>query len=143
MLLSGGAFIGLKNCYEKFDRRAKMEMTEQFETEIKPFYWVKLSTGASVCLTVGEEYLQDIFDARAEDGFIGNGYDWASLAHKFLNEKYPELQEKIDFDPEAGMFCAYSEDKEALADFIHLFKNACEDKAFISDIFRRVEWDEY
>ena len=120
-----------------------MEMTEQFETEIKPFCWVKLSTGAGVCLTVGEEYLQDIFDARADDGFIGNGYDWASLAHAFLNEKCPELRGKINFDPEADMFCAYSEDKETLANFILLFKKACEDKTLISDIFSRTEWDEY
>ncbi len=125
------------------ERRAKMEITEQFETEIKPFCWVKLSTGASVCLTVGEEYLQDIFDARADDGFIGNGYDWASLAHAFLNEKCPELREKITFDPEADMFCANSEDKETLANFILLFKKACEDKTLISDIFSRTEWDEY
>lgn len=40
------------------------------------------------------------------------------------------------------MFSAYSEDKEALADFIHLFKKACEDKVLISDIFSRTEWDE-
>lgn len=120
-----------------------MEITEQFETEIKPFYWVKLNTGASVCLTVGKGYLQDIFDARADDGFIGNGYDWASLAHAFLNEKYPELREKITFDPEADMFCANSEDKETLANFILLFKKACEDKSLISDIFSRTEWDEY
>ena len=126
-----------------FERRAKMEITEQFETEIKPFYWVNHSTGAGVCLTVGEGYLQDIFDTRADDGFIGNGYDWASLAHAFLNEKCPELRDKITFDPEAGMFSADSEDKEALANFIYVFKKACEDKTLISDIFSRVEWDEY
>lgn len=82
-----------------FERETKMEITEQFEMEIKPFYWVKLSTGASVCLTVDEEYLQDIFDTRADDGFIGNGYDWASLAHAFLNEKCPELREKSALTP--------------------------------------------
>ncbi|MCI9297817.1 MAG: hypothetical protein HFI10_10290 [Lachnospiraceae bacterium] len=37
------------------------------------------------------------------------------------------------------MFSAYSEDKEALADFIHLFKKACENKALISDIFSRTQ----
>ena len=123
-----------------------MEITEQFKKEIEPFTWVDYSpdTGAGVCLTVREGgYLQEIFDTRADDGFIGNGYDWASLAHAFLNEKCPELREKITFDPEADMFCAYSEDKEALANFILLFKKACEDKILISDIFSRTEWDEY
>lgn len=123
-----------------------MEITEQFEKEIEPFTWVDHSpdTGAGVCLTVSEGgYLQEIFDTRADDGFIGNGYDWASLAHAFLNEKCPELREKITFDPEADMFCANSEDKETLANFILLFKKACEDKTLISDIFSRTEWDEY
>lgn len=123
-----------------------MEITEQFKKEIEPFTWVDYSpdTGAGVCLTVREGgYLQEIFDTRADDGFIGNGYDWASLAHAFLNEKCPELREKITFDPEADMFCANSEDKETLANFILLFKKACEDKTLISDIFSRTEWDEY
>ena len=52
-----------------------MEITEQFKKEIEPFTWVDYSpdTGAGVCLTVREGgYLQEIFDTRADDGFIGN-----------------------------------------------------------------------
>lgn len=121
-------------------RRKKMKNTEQFEKEITPFYWVALDDGASVCLTVGE-YLQEIFDTREEEGFIGNGYDWGSLAQVFLDEKCPDLQEKINFDPEADMFCAYSKEEDALADFILRFKKACEDKPFILDLFSRAELD--
>lgn len=117
-----------------------MKITEQFEKEISPFFWVEQSSGASVCLTVGE-YLQEVFDARAEEGFEGNGYDWGSLARVFLDEKCSELQEKIGFDPEGSMFCVYSKDEEALADFILRFKKACEDKPFISDLFSRAELD--
>ena len=39
------------------------------------------------------------------------------------------------------MFCAYSKDKDAMADFILRFKKACEDKPFILDLFRRAELD--
>ena len=115
-------------------------MTEQFEKEIAPFFWVEYDTGASVCLNVGE-YLQDIFDTREDEGFVGNGYDWESLAQVFLEEKCSDLQEKIDFDSEAGMFCAYSNDKEALSDFILRFKKTCEDKALILALFSRAELD--
>ncbi len=121
-----------------------MENKKQFEKEIAPFYWVEGDADASVCLSELSEtggYLHEVFDTRADEGFIGNGYDWGSLAQVFLYEKCPKLQEKINFDPEAGMFCAYSEDKEALADFILRFKQACEDKALILDLFSRAELD--
>ena len=118
-----------------------MKITKQFENEIRPFYWVKQNSGASVCLTADSAYLQTVFDTRAEEGFIGNGYDWGSLAQVFLDEKCPDLQKKIDFDPEADMFCAYSDDKDALSDFILRFKRACEDNAIILDLFSRAELD--
>lgn len=118
-----------------------MEITKQFQKEIEPFYWVELNAEASVCLTIGKGYLQEIFDTREDEGFIGNGYDWSSLAQVFLDERCPELNGKITFDPEADMFCAISEDKEAMTNFILLFKKACEDKALILDLFSRAELD--
>lgn len=94
----------------------------------------------SVCLYVGE-YLQEMFDTRANEGFEGSGYDWVSLAKVFLDEKCPDLQEKIHFDPEYSMFCSYSEDKDALADFIHKFKKTCEDRILILDLFSQAKLD--
>lgn len=55
-----------------------MKVTEQFEKEITPFFWIEHEESASVCLNVGE-YLQEIFDTRADEGFEGNGYDWGSF----------------------------------------------------------------
>ncbi len=117
-----------------------MAVTKEFENEIAPFFWVEQKSGASVCLNAGG-YLQDIFDARADEGFIGSGYDWERLAQVFLDERLPKQQGKIGFDPEADMFCAYSGDAEALADFIRHFKKACEDQALISELFSRAEPD--
>lgn len=117
-----------------------MKATENFERTIAPFFWVEHEGSASVCLNVGE-YLQDVFDERSDDGFEGNGYDWASLAQVFLDEKSPDLRGMIDFDPEGSMFCAYSKDKEALRGFILKFKEACENKELIADLFSRAELD--
>jgi hypothetical protein len=120
-----------------------MEITQQFENEIAPFLWVEYddNSGAGVCLNVVGRYLQDVFDTRSEEGFIGNGYDWGSLAQVFLEEKCSGLQSKIIIDSEAQMFCADSDNREALYHFILQFKKACEDKNLILDLFSRAEYD--
>ncbi|WP_291725969.1 immunity 51 family protein [Bernardetia sp.] len=116
-----------------------MENTD-FENKIKPFFWTDHETSASVCLTVGE-YKTEIFETRADEGFEGGGYDWASLARVFLEEKQPEWTEVIRFDPEGSMYCAYSSDKEALKEFSLKFKEACENEKLIQDLFSRAELD--
>ncbi len=117
-----------------------MEITEQFEKKIAPFTWSEYKETASVCLDAGI-YLQEVFDSRADEGFEGSGYDWESLAKVFLDEKCPELISEINFDSEAGMFCVYSKNMEALQKFILNFKNACMDKTLILDLFSRAELD--
>ena len=114
--------------------------TNNFEASIKPFFWVEHDKSVSVCLNVGE-YKTEIFETREDEGFEGNGYDWASLAQVFLEELKPELLEIVKFDPEGSMFCAYSSDTEALKSFIISFKEACENDALIQDLFLRAELD--
>ncbi|MFD0715762.1 Imm51 family immunity protein [Paenibacillus sp. GCM10027626] len=113
------------------------DITEQ----IKPFVWVEHDSGnVSMILNVGS-YKEDIFETRADEGFEGNGYDWGSLAAVFLEEKMPELTDIVRFDPEADMFCAYSNQKEALCRFAAGFKQACEDDELIRDLFSRAILD--
>lgn len=87
------------------------------------------------------EYRQEVFDTREEEGFEGNGYDWASLALVFLEEKMPELSDAIDFDPEGSMFCAYSSKVDALSKFTQGFKEFCDDIEAMKDLFSRAELD--
>ena len=87
------------------------------------------------------EYRQEVFDTREEEGFEGNGYDWASLALVFLEEKMPELSDAIDFDPEGSMFCVYSSNVDALARFAQGFKEFCDDIEAMKDLFSRAELD--
>ncbi len=79
----------------------------EFEAQIKPFFWMEHESSVSLCLNAGE-YRQAIFDARKDEGFEGSGYDWGSLAAVFIAEQAPDLQGIVRFDPEAGMFTAYS-----------------------------------
>jgi hypothetical protein len=111
-----------------------------FEEKIKPFFWIQHNNSGSVCLDVGD-YKNEIFQTREDDGFEGNGYDWASLAKVFLEEERPDLIEIVKLDPEAGMFCAYSSNAEALKSFTISFKEACENDALIQDLFSRAELD--
>lgn len=113
---------------------------DNFKEKITPFFWVEHDKSFSVCLDAGT-YKQEIFDSRLDEGFEGSGYDWGSLAQIFLEEKRPDLSDSIRFDPEGGMFCAYSSDGDKLKDFILDFKTACENKDIIMDLFSRAELD--
>lgn len=114
--------------------------TDSLKEQIRPFFWVEHANSFSVCLNAGE-YRSEVFETRENEGFEGNGYDWASLASVFIAERMPELEEVVKFDPEAGMFCAYSSDADALKRFILSFKTACEDEILIRDMFSRAELD--
>ena len=64
--------------------------TNNFNELIKPFFWIEHENSVSVCLNVGE-YKAEIFQAREDEGFEGNGYDWGALAKVFLEEQKTEL----------------------------------------------------
>lgn len=117
-----------------------MMSINNFKEKITPFFWVENTNGVSVCLDVGE-YKTEIFQIREEEGFEGNGYDCASLAKVFVEELQPELIETIKFDSEAGMFCAYSSNADALKTFIIAFKGVCENETLVQDLFSRAELD--
>lgn len=114
---------------------------EDFKQKIAPFYWVEHDDSYSVCFADLGQYKQHVFDTRAEEGFEGSGYDWASLASVFLDEKKPKLAGIVGLDPEGSMFCAYSDNKEALQEFILSFKEACDNDEVIIDLFSRAELD--
>lgn len=116
-------------------------MNADLEKKLAPFFWVEHKDSVSLCLDAGE-FKNEIFEARADDGFEGGGYDWCSLARVFLNEKMPEITNDIGFDPEAGMFCAYSKNAEALQKFALGFREMCDDDTVMSDLFSRAELDD-
>ena len=142
-----GAMEIVSNSVTKHEEASSMdtffhERTADFEKRIAPFFWVEHDGKSfSLCLGVAERYKRKLFVTRSREGFRGNGYDWESLAKVFLEEKIPALEEVIKFDPEMGMFCAYSSDADALAKFAIAFKDACQDDALILDLFSRAKTD--
>ncbi|GBF74689.1 hypothetical protein PA598K_03051 [Paenibacillus sp. 598K] len=110
------------------------------KNQFAPFKWIVHDRSVSLILTAGS-YKQEVFAEREDEGFEGNGYDWGSLAAVFIKERMPKIESVVHFDPEADMFCAYSEDSQALARFAAGFLEACEDDAVIRDLFSRAELD--
>jgi len=108
-----------------------------FIKQIAPFTWDEHDGVASVSLYTSHKYKKELFLTRENEGFLGSGYDWESLAKRFIQEEMPELQEVIDFDPEYMMFYAFSSDRDSLKRFILQFKEACEDNAVIVGIFSK------
>jgi len=112
---------------------------------ITPFQWLKRDDDIATVWMEAGEYKAEIFQAREDEGFLGNGYDWGSLIQVFLQERHAALQENIELDPEAGaifIHCNAPENaRKMLYEFIRAFIAACEDDAVIADLFSRAEID--
>jgi len=80
----------------------------------------------------------DLFD---EIGFEGGGYDWQSVMVYILETELPDLEDEIDFDSEAGMFCAYGQNKEALAKLGEKMEELIANKAKLKEAISNVPKD--
>lgn len=94
---------------------------------------------ASLLLTVFKER-EHVFAERADEGWMGGGYDWASVAQVVLDEKTPELLDKISFDPESSMFVAYGETPAVMA-FAKAMKDVYDNEELLRDLLSRAELD--
>ena len=119
---------------------------EDLNKQLEPFKLMVFDEGtedvwATLVLWLNEEYKQNVFDTRQEEGFLGNGYDWNSLATVFLEEKMPELVDALSFDSEARLFSIGSEDVEAVKKFAVGFKAMCDDESEMTDLLSRAILD--
>ena len=119
---------------------------EDLNKQLEPFKLMVFDEGtedvwATLVLWLNEDYKQNVFDTRQDDGFLGNGYDWNSLATVFLEEKMPELVDALSFDSEEGLFSIGSEDVEAVKKFAIRFKALCDDESEMMDLLSRATLD--
>jgi hypothetical protein len=80
-----------------------------------------------------------IFEERSE-GWLGNGYDWTSIARVVVEERLPDLRNDLKFDSEAGMFVAIGS-IEALKRLGEEMKKVFDDETSIRDLLGRAELD--
>ena len=78
-------------------------------------------------------------------GHTGNGYSWEAVALHVLESSLSELEEKIEFDSEADMFCATSEDRAALAQLGEVLAEASRSPKRLANLIAAVPptlWDD-
>ena len=119
---------------------------EDLNKQLEPFKLMVFDEGtedvwATLVLWLNEDYKQNVFDTRQDDGFLGNGYDWNSLATVYLEEKMPELVDALSFDSEEGLFSIGSEDVETVKKFAIRFKALCDDESEMMDLLSRATLD--
>lgn len=78
---------------------------------LEPFSIIETTPGAFSLLLRNLDTLASAFEAA---GHTGNGYSWQALAQHVLDSDLPELVERIEFDSEADMFCAFATDRGSL-----------------------------
>lgn len=107
---------------------------------IEPFQWFCTESGnAVVDLSVGT-YRKDFFLKYAgefEDE-CGNGYDWELFAERYMKKCFPEMTKSIQYDPESGMFCIYSRQKELLEKFARELKRVTADLSTMENVWQEV-----
>ena len=82
----------------------------------------------------------EIFDERKDEGWMGNGYDWTSIAQIVMEEKLPDVEETVEFDAEAGMFSAIGP-LYALERLGAEMKKVFDDENLLRDVLSRAEID--
>jgi hypothetical protein len=78
----------------------------------------------SLLLEAGTTEVDDVIE---ELGHEPNGYFWEGLARLLIDTQAPELDGRLGFDPEAGMFCAYGQNRDALQELADLLEPAAND----------------
>ena len=91
--------------FKKFDK--------WFKNYLLPFKIMKFDDKYSLTLDQSN-FDKNIFTSRASDGITGTGYDYESLFRTFITGKLPHLSREFYYDSEAGMFCAYSDNKKSI-----------------------------
>lgn len=93
------------------------------------------------CLMLSDQYMVDVMDVFEEAGRYGNGYNWEAVARQALREYAIEYVGEVDYDPEAGMFVAFGESREALQALGELLAKALKDREFLEELLRDAEED--
>jgi hypothetical protein len=80
---------------------------------MEPFLLTETSPGAYSLLLTTFDAAAPAFDAA---GIDGGGYAWEGVARHVIATDAAALGDRIKFDPEASMFCAYGDDRAGLED---------------------------
>lgn len=80
----------------------------------------------------------DIFD---EAGYDGGGYGWHGAVEALIRLHAPKIKKKIQFDPEASLFVAFSRDVVALKQVALLIRQVCADHELLRTALEQADPD--
>jgi hypothetical protein len=117
-----------------------MSETEGIDrTTYTPFIFTESERSCSLLLSDGRMVEKcPIFEEL--EGWLGNGYDWASVARTVVAEQLPQVRDALSFDPEAGMFAAYGP-KPAIQALAAIMAAVFHDDGRLRDLLSRSELD--
>jgi Immunity protein 51 len=85
-------------------------------------------------LILSDEDMGEVTDVFEEFDYYGNGYGWEGVARTVIARHAPEIADLVDYDPEAGMFEAHGDDREALERLGALLHKAFHDREFLAEL---------
>ncbi len=102
LVLSG---CGLSSSTDNIDKEETVEMTEYVRV-VKDEDWI------SICMNVDEPMPYSVGKKmrKINRNAYMNGYNWEAFFDYYLQKYEPELAKELEYDSEAGMFCAYFSD---------------------------------
>ena len=76
-------------------------------------------------------------------GHVPSGYFWESVAKYLVTTEAPHLEGRFEYDPEAGMFAAFSIDKPALEELGERLGKLLDDPGALSALVQSAEADDF
>jgi hypothetical protein len=106
------------------------------DSNLSPLTLVEDDMPGSYSLTLDEEDMAPAMDTFEEHDYYGNGYGWEGVARSAVQAHAPEIADRVEYDSEASMFVALSEDPDALKRLGALLRRALQEPDFLDRLLR-------
>lgn len=93
------------------------------------------------CLMLSDDHMAEVMEVFDQNGRYGNGYGWADVTIGMIRNEAPDLEKRIDFDPEAGTFVACGEDLEALQQLGEMLSEAFANRIRLAKLVTHAPWE--
>lgn len=111
------------------------------DTTWAPFLLFQYESGDGYSLILSDGKMGPCEAPLAAAGRDPGGYTWADIAVHLMRSQAPGLPGRLGLDPEAGMFCAYGKDLEALQRLAGLLHGVFHDPKALEAVAKAAPWE--
>ncbi|MFO0876310.1 MAG: Imm51 family immunity protein [Gemmataceae bacterium] len=108
------------------------------DEDLQPFHLMQHNDGSASLMLTDFDEGADIFE---EFGLDAGGYAWHGVADALVRNRAKHLRRKLQYDPEASMFVAYSKDGAALRELAALLRQALREPALLREAIEAADPD--